>query len=325
MEHTLPGGIGRLQAKRFILKYALYFLIGVVFIVYANMTPLFLSMRNIRDLLANSSPLLVAAIGMTFVLLIAEIDLSIGSIAGVAAAVWVVMTNYWKIPIPLATVLALVCGGLLGAANAFLIVKLNINSFMATLGMQIFLRGVVYLAVDGRQILIGRGVKSILASKIYGFSPLVIISIALALLMMLVYRYTAFGRKVQAVGCNKPATIKVGINPKRITAEVFIIMGVFAALAGMMQAANVGILNPSNVGDGMEFLAITASVLGGTSLLGGIGTIVPGALVGVVFLMSIENGLGLLGANPYSYPVIRGVIIYFAMLSDSLKRSVRKK
>lgn len=324
MENIMTGG-GRLRVKRFMLKYALYFLIGVVFVIYANLTPLFLSMRNIRDLLANSSPLLVAAIGMTFVLLIAEIDLSIGSIAGVAAAAWVVMVNYWKIPIPLATALTLVCGGLMGAFNAFLIVKLNINSFMATLGTQIFLRGVIYLAVSGRQILISRGVKSLLAYRLWGFSPLVIISISLAVLMMLVYRYSAFGRKVQAVGCNKPATIKVGINPKKVTAQVFVLMGVFAGLAGMMQAANVGILNPSNVGDGMEFLAITASVLGGTSLLGGIGTIVPGALVGVVFLMSIENGLGLLGANPYSYPVIRGVIIYFAMLSDSLKRSIRRK
>lgn len=324
MERTLEAEASGPRIRKFALKYALYVLIGIVFIVYANLTPLFLSMRNIRDLLANSSPLLVAAIGMTFVLLIAEIDLSIGSVAGVAAALWVVMTNYWKLPLPLATVLALAAGGVVGGINAFLIVKMGINSFMATLGTQIFLRGIVFLAASGRQILINREVKSILAAKVYGFSPLVLISIALAVLMMLVYRYTAFGRRVQAVGCNKPATIKVGINPKRVTAQVFVLMGVLAALAGLMQAANVGIMNPSNVGDGMEFLAITSSVLGGTSLLGGIGTIIPGALVGVIFLMSIENGLGLLGANPYSYPVIRGVIIYFAMLSDSLKRSIGK-
>lgn len=325
MENTFRSDERALRLKRFILKYALYFLIGVVFIVYHFMTPLFLSMRNIRDVLSHSSPLLVAAIGMTFVLLIAEIDLSIGSIAGVSAAVWVVATRSWGLPLPLATLAALVCGGLLGGVNAFLIVKLNINSFMATLGMQIFLRGAVYLTVSGQQILIGRNVKAVLGWRVLGFSPLVAVSVLLAVFMMLVYRYTAFGRRVQAVGCNKPATVKVGINPMRVTAQVFVLMGVFAALAGIMQSANVGILNPSRVGDGMEFLAITASVLGGTSLFGGIGTIVPGALVGVIFLMSIENGLGLLGANPYSYPVIRGIIIYFAMLSDSLKRSIRKK
>jgi ribose/xylose/arabinose/galactoside ABC-type transport system permease subunit len=103
------------------------------------------------------------------------------------------------------------------------------------------------------------------------------------------------------------------------------ISAMLAGIAGIMIAVNVGMVHPAYIGSGLEFLAITASVLGGTSLLGGIGTIIPGTLIGVIFLNSIENGLGLLGANVHSFPVVRGVVIYLAMLTDSFKRSLSSK
>lgn len=311
------------RVKKFLINYALYILIAGVIVAYAVQSPVFLSASNIKELLAISSPLLVCAVGMTFVLLIAEIDLSVGSIAGVAGAIWIVASVQWGMPLGIATLLGIATGIGMGAINALFIVKLKINSFLVTLGMQVLGRGLVFLVVSGEQILTTQEMKDFVYSEVLGIvSVLVVISIGIAIAMTLVYKYTSFGRKIQAVGCNKTAAAKVGINVKKISFSVFVMSGLFAGVAGLMQVGNIGILNPVNVGNNLEFLAITAAVLGGTSLFGGRGSIIPGTLIGVLFTMSIENGLGILGANPYIYPIVRGTIIYFAMFTDSLKRSV---
>jgi len=316
---------GRRKITKFLVNYALYMLIIALVIVYASLTPLFLSGQNIVSLLTNSAPLLVAAVGMTLILIIAEIDLSIGSIAGVVASVWILMLTQSEMNIVLATVIAIAVGAVIGALNAVLIVGLKINSFLATLGMQIFLRGFVFIFTNGAQILMTDAVKqanAAMKSALFGLSPLLVFGLLIAIGMMIVYRYTAFGRKVQAVGCNRSASVKLGINVNMVTALCFIICGALAGVAGILTATNVGMVHPSNIGSGMEFLAITACVLGGTSLLGGTGTIIPGTLIGVIFLNSIENGLGLLGASAYAYPVVRGLVIYLAMLTDSFKHSM---
>jgi len=313
---------------RLTMNYALYLLIIILFFIYNSLTPLFLSGQNIRSLITNSSALLVAATGMTFVLLIGEIDLSIGSVAGVASAIWIMLITKSDVPVIPATVISILVGGILGFLNSILIVRLKINSFLATMGMQIFLRGFVYIFTNGAQILMTPEIKAVnssLKSAFFGLSPLLVFSLLFAIFWMLIYCYTSFGRKVQAVGCNKLSSKRVGINVSGITTLVYIICGMMAALAGIFQCTNVGMVNPSNVGTGMEFFAITACVLGGTSLLGGAGTIFPGTVIGVIFLNSIENGLGLLGVNAYAYPVVRGLVIYLAMVTDSFKRSLNIK
>ncbi|MEG2520733.1 MAG: ABC transporter permease [Christensenellaceae bacterium] len=287
------------------------------------MAPVFVSASNIKELLANSSPLLVCAIGMTFVLLIAEIDLSVGSIAGFSGALWLVASTAWGLPAGVATIIAICGGAAIGLINAALIAGLKINSFLVTLGMQVLVRGLVYLVSGGEQILTTPEIKNVINTDIFGgISILVIISIGLVIAMTIIYKYTSFGRKIQAVGCNKAAAAKIGINVKKTYASVFIMSGLFAGIAGIMQVGNLGMVNAAYVGNNLEFLAITAAVLGGTSLFGGVGSVLPGTLIGVIFLMSIENGLGILGANPYIYPIVRGIVIYLAMFSDSLKRSI---
>lgn len=326
MENGMNQTAKKFNLKDFLINYALYALIILLIIVYASLTPLFLSLDNIKALIANSSPLLVYAVGMTFVLMLGEIDLSVGSIGAVAASAWLLPVVNSNLSLPIAFLLAICVGALLGAFNGFLIVGLKINAFLATLGTQFLLRGIVYICTGGSQILTNKAIKQLISPKVFGgISPIIIISLLLGVVMMLMYKYTSFGRKVQAVGCNSKAANQVGINSNRIRFIVFIICGACAGLAGTLQVMNVGMLNPSNIGDGMEFLAITACVLGGTSLFGGVGTIVPGTLIGVIFLMSIENGLGLLGVNAYAYPVVRGIVIFLAMFSDSLKRSIGKK
>jgi ribose transport system permease protein len=308
---------------KFLVNYAQYGLIGAVIIVYSILSPVFISTSNIRELLAISSPLLVCAVGMTFVLLIAEIDLSVGSIAGVSGALWVVCVVNYGMSVAAGAAIGVLGGVVMGAANAFLVVKLKINSFLVTLGTQVFGRGLIFFIASGEQILTTDEMKRMVYQDAFGGIPiLVVLSVGIAIVMALVYKYTSFGRRLQAVGCDRAAAAKIGVAVDRVRFSVFIIAGFFAAIAGLMQVGNIGMLNPVYVGNNMEFLAITAAVLGGASLFGGVGTIVPGTLIGVIFTMSIENGLGILGANPYIYPVVRGSVIYLAMFTDSLKRSI---
>ncbi|MDR1138200.1 MAG: ABC transporter permease [Synergistaceae bacterium] len=307
---------------KFVVNYAQYGLIGAVIIVYSILSPVFISPSNIRELLAISSPLLVCSVGMTFVLLIAEIDLSVGSIAGVSGALWVVCVVNYGMPVAAGAVIGVLGGMVMGAANALFIVKLKINSFLVTLGTQVFGRGLVFFIASGEQILTTDEMKRLTYQDVFGISVLALLSVGITIVMALFYKYSSFGRRLQAVGCDRTAAAKIGIDVNRVRFSVFVLAGFFAGIAGLMQVGNIGMLNPVYVGNNMEFLAITAVVLGGTSLFGGTGTIVPGTLVGVIFTMSIENGLGILGANPYIYPVVRGSVIYLAMFTDSLKRSI---
>ena len=321
MENKIVEKNGSYKVKKFFVNYALYILIIALVVIYATTTQgKFVSATNLSLLITNASYLLVAAVGMTFVLFIAEIDLSIGSIGGLAAAIWIMAVSAWGFPLWLATLLGLATGAIIGCVNGFLIVTLKINSFLATLGMQIFLRGFIYITVDGNQVIMTDEIRAFINARLLGLSPILWIGIILAIIMMLVHRYTAFGRKVQAVGCNKKAADKVGISSRKITFAVFVLCGFFAGIAGILQACTVGMVNPATIGSNLEFLAITASVLGGTSLLGGVGSVIPGTLIGVIFLQSIENGLGLLGVNTYAFPIVRGIVIYLAMVTDSLKR-----
>ncbi len=311
--------------KNFLIKYALFLLIILLWCVYGANSPYFFTAKNVRSLLMNAAPLLVYATGMTYILVLGEIDLSIGSVGAVAAAVWIISMTEYQVSLPVAFLLAMGTGMICGMITGTLVVKLKINAFMVSLGMQFLLRGICYFLANGEQILTPECVHRFAKFRIFRISPLVYISLLIAVVMALIYRYTSYGRKVQACGCNRKAAQTVGINVGRTKWIAFVLSGTLAGIAGAFQCINVGMLLPNSIGSGSEFLAITACVLGGTSLAGGVGSIVPGTLIGVIFYYSIENGLGLLGANVYLYPIVRGIVIYLAMVTDSLKRSVSVK
>ncbi|MDC7291643.1 ABC transporter permease [Blautia schinkii] len=310
------------NVKNFLIKYALIILILLLWVVYGVNSPYFFTVKNFKSLIVNAAPLLIYATGMTYILILGEIDLSIGSIGAVSASLWIMSMTEKDMPLAAAFGIAILTGLICGTVNAFLIIKLKINAFMVTLGMQFLLRGVCYLVVHGEQILTPQKVRDFAKLRLFTLSPLFYIGLLVAIIMMLVYKFTSYGRKVQATGCNKEAAKLVGVNVDRTKFIAFVLCGGLAGLAGAFQCINVGMLLPNGLGDGSEFLAITACVLGGTSLLGGVGSIIPGTLLGVVFYYSIENGLGLMGANVYVYPIVRGIVIFLAMVTDSLKRSI---
>ena len=315
----------KINLKDFLVKYALFILIIILWCYYGFNSRHFFTAKNFRSLMANAAPLLVYASGMTYILILGEIDLSIGSVGAVAAAVWIQSMVKFNVPLAAAFVLAVITGTVCGIVTGVLVTKVKINAFMVSLGMQFLLRGICYYLANGEQIRTPEPVHQFAKMKLFKISPLVYISLAVAIVMTLLYKYTSYGRKVQACGCNAKAAQMVGINVSRVKLVAFILSGTLAGLAGAFQCMNVGMLLPNTIGDGSEFLAITACILGGTSLAGGVGSIIPGTLIGVVFYYSIENGLGLLGANVYLYPIVRGIVIYLAMVTDSLKRTLNVK
>jgi ribose transport system permease protein len=155
--------------------------------------------------------------------------------------------------------------------------------------------------------------------------PLALLLLAAVVgLAHLVLRRTPFGRQIYAVGCSQEAARKAGINTRRILASVYLISGTCAALGGIMSLAQLGAVSPT-FGNQKEFSAIAAAVLGGTSLFGGRGHVFPGTLLGAVLIQAVENGLVILNADPYLYPLVTSAIIFLAVLVDSLRTTLLAK
>lgn len=308
------------KIKRFILNYGFYFIFGIMFVVYSIGSKNFLTGVNFTQVFLNSASLLIIAGGLTAVILTGAIDLSVGSAAFVCASIMAVLARSGMNPW-LAVLIAILVGTIIGILNALLITKLRMSPLLVTLGMQIFLRGVALHIIKGMQVFTAPEIKS---AGMGNLGPLpvpviVVIGILFLIVAQFVYKKTALGRYIVAVGCDEEAARKVGINVTKIRFLVFIISGVSAAVGGIVAIINIGAVQPF-YGKGLDFVSVAAVVMGGTSLFGGKGSFLPGTFIGVMMLQIIENGLNLMGASPYSYPFVRGLIIFLAMYADTLKK-----
>jgi ribose/xylose/arabinose/galactoside ABC-type transport system permease subunit len=213
-------------------------------------------------------------------------------------------------------------GVILGAINGFIVVGLKVNPLITTLGMMIALRG-AGLALTNAQVTPLPRVMSSLGNLKLG--P-VFIDIPIALIIILLvhalHTRTQFGRQITAIGNGVDVSARLGIRVPAVTFYVFLLSGFLASIGGVFYMMQVG-LHSSMQGTGMEFIAVASAVIGGISLFGGEGKIIPGVIFGVLTIQLIENGLNLLGASPYAYPFVRGSIIFIAMYADSLKTRMR--
>ncbi|HYF75196.1 MAG TPA: ABC transporter permease [Candidatus Nitrosocosmicus sp.] len=305
--------------KKTILYYGFYIVFAVMLIVYAFGAKNFLSADNLLQVLMDSSASMVICAGLTFVVLTGALDLSVGSVAFVSATVSAILIKN-DFPIWLALLAAVLTGMLLGAVNGVLITKLKMNPMLTTLGMMIGLRGLALQLTNGMQIYIPKALKQFGMQFITVFPLIVLFGLIMLVLAQFVLSRTKFGRYVIAIGCGEKSAEKVGINVTLNKFLIFVISGVCASLGGIVSVINMGAVQPY-LGKGMEFTTVAAIVLGGTSLFGGKGSFIPGTLMGVLMLSLIENGLGLMGASPFIYPFVRGLIIFVAMYADSLKDS----
>jgi len=306
-----------------LLNHSTLVLFLVVVVIFGMLSPKFLTLANVTNILIQSSSLVILAIGMTFVLLTAGIDLSVGSImfvAGVISGKLVVsgLAMGWAIP------LALLIGLAYGYINAFFVVRVKIIPFIVTLATFYAGRGLGLFMADTRAINLPESFLQIGSARVLGIPMPIVILGVVVLLAHVVLSATQFGRQVYAVGSDKDKARKAGIPVKRIVLGVYVICGLCAALSGLVALAQLGAVSPT-FGYQNEFMAIAAAVLGGTSLFGGKGTILPGTLVGAVLIQSIQNGLVIVNADPYLYTVITGIVIFLIVMMDSLRHQKAQK
>ena len=303
------------RSTLFALNHAPVLLFVLALFIFGALSPKFFSADNLMNVLVQSSSTAVVGIGMTFVLLTAGVDLSVGAIMFVAAAV---AGKLLLSGMPLALVLPtiIVVGVLFGLANALLVTRLGIVAFIATLGMLYVGRGLGLWITETRAMNLPESFLHIGTARFLGIPlPLWIFASVLALAHVVLTR-TPFGRQIYATGGGVDAARKAGINTRRILAGVYVICGCCAALGSILSLAQLGSVSPT-FGTNREFTAIAAAVLGGTSLFGGRGAVFPGTVLGAVLMQSVENFLVIRNADPYLYPLVISAIIFLAVLIDS--------
>ena len=301
----------------FLLRHAPLVLLVVIGAVFGSCSPKFLTGENLINIGVQAAPAGLVAVGMTFVLLTGGVDLSVGAIMFVGAAVAGKMALSGQ-PMSL-TLLALAAIGLgAGAVNAFFITRSKIPSFIVTLSLLFVGRGFALWITQTRAINLPESYLQLSAAKVAGIPlPLFLFGIV-ALLAHGVLSFTPFGRQLYAVGHQAVAARKAGLNTTRILSVTYILSGLGAAGGAILLLGQLGAVTPK-FGENYEFKAIAAAVLGGTSLLGGRGGVLPGTVLGALLIQAVENGLVLRNADPYLYPLITAAIIFLAVLLDSTR------
>jgi ribose transport system permease protein len=287
--------------------------------VFGLLSHRFLEPANLVNILVQSSSVAIVAIGMTLVLLTGGIDLSVGSIMFLAAAVAGKMVLASRpAPVSLAVAAILALGILFGVVNALFIARLRLMPFVVTLATLYVGRGLALAITQTRAMNLPEQFLKIGQSRLLHVPlPVVLLAVA-AISAHALLTQTPFGRQLYALGHDAEAARKAGIHVRRLTATVYILCGLCAALGGIVSVAELGAVSPT-FGYQREFAAIAAAVLGGTSLFGGRGSVLPGTVVGAVLIQTIDNGLVIVNANPYAYPVFTAAAIFIAVLSDRLR------
>jgi len=218
----------------------------------------------------------------------------------------------------LASVAALIAGGIVGLVNGISIAKFNIIPFIATLATSNIIRGLALIIADGQSVN-WDGLSRVTNLQIGGVFPMVLIpTIVVLVITNFIARSLPFGRKVLAIGNNADNAHKVGIKVIKNKIIVQTMGGAAGGVCGLLTAAQMGFVG-QNHGSGMEYVIISGCILGGISLRGGRGSIIPGAVVGVLLVQMIVNGLTMINANPFIYTIVRGVIIFLAVMIESIK------
>ena len=287
------------------------------------MTDSFLSFRNFLNILDQITVLGIMAVGMTFVILIGGIDLSVGSVMALAMMVLGYLNVEAGMPMIIALSGALIVAGLAGAASGFLITEFKVPAFIATLAMMSIARGLANMITDGSQII---GFPAWFnMSAIIRYGGFLTLTVAVMLIVfaiaILFQRYRAGGRMLYAIGGNPEVARLAGINVKHTTILVYTGCALLSGLAGMLLAARLDSVQPSS-GVAYELDAIAAVVIGGTSLSGGTGG-VGGTIIGVLIIGVLRNGLNLLNVSPFLQAVIIGLVIVLAVAAETFKHRKR--
>lgn len=284
--------------------------------------PAFLSPNNIGAMLRATSFVGIIAIGQTFLMIAGELDLSVGSVAGLCAIAgsWLMKNGGW--PAGAGAMAGLLTGGLVGLINGLVVVRLGLPAFIGTLGMLYIARGLVYLITSGYPIYpLPASLKAFGAADILGTSWSFVIFVVLVIIADFVLRRTVFGRMVCATGGNKEVARIAGINTDLVKISCFSLIGMLSGLGGFLLMSRIAVGQPE-IGVGWELDVIAGVVIGGVSLFGGIGT-VAGTFIGLLVMQIVRSGLVISGVSTHWQTVAVGVIMIIAVGVDLLRRRAK--
>lgn len=295
----------------------------LIFAFFSFASPHFLTVTNVMSILLSAVVIGTLAIGTTFVIISAGIDLSLGTGMSLCAVMAGVFITYWGIPVPLGVLLTVAFGGLLGLVNGLNVTLLKIPAFIATLAMMLVAEGLALVISGSSPIYFGATPSYYMLSNgtILPGVPIpnaVLIWLAVAVLAGVVLSKSVFGRYVYAIGSNEEATALSGINTQRWKLAIYTVGGLFIGLAGVLISARLNSAQPA-LGMGYELKAIAAVVIGGTSLFGGVGSIL-GTVIGVLIMTVLTNGLQIMSVPQEWQTVILGVVIIAAVYFDNVRR-----
>lgn len=331
------------KTKAFLMEHAIYVVLVVLTVAIAIYNPKFLSVDVLRDILMQSSTRVIIALGAAFVLITGGVDLSAGRMVGFSAVISASMlqtADYSRLFYPglpqlsifIPIFVAVAVGLVVGLMNGFIVAKFHVPPFIATLGSMVIVYGANSLYFDMKPnssqpiaslrpdfTNLGSGA---LFSDAFAIPYIILIAIAIAAIVWVIFNKTTLGKNMYAIGGNVQAAVVSGINVSKNIIFIYAIAGALYAVAGVLEAARTGGAT-NNYGNMYELDAIAACVVGGVSTTGGIGT-VPGILAGVLIFGVINYGLTFIGVNPNWQLIIKGLIIVAAVAVDMRKYISRK-
>jgi len=306
--------------KVLLVKYGIFLVLIAMLIIASLLSPYFLTRENLVNVVRQVSIMLIVASGMTMLLVSGLFDISAGSVMAFAGILAVDISMKTNSPI-IGILAAIAVGAAIGFINGGIIAKYRVPAFIVTLGMMSAARGAAYIYTGGYTIVKIGSFKIIGQGSVIGIPlPIIIMAFILVIAWVILNRLR-FGRYLYAIGGNEQAALASGVNIVRIKILVFVISGCLIGLAGavLMGRINAGV---PTAGEGYEFDAITAAIIGGTSLYGGIGNI-PGTIVGALIIGVLNNILNLMGVSSYWQLVVKGAIIVGAVLLDIKTKQTR--
>ena len=301
--------------KELLMRLAPLLSLIILVIFFSFGSPFFFNTENIMTIALQTSVIGIMAIGVTFVIITSGIDLSLGSVvafSGVAVGICATL----GLPLPVCIFAGVLAGGLCGYINGLLVTKMTIPPFIATLGLMMSVRGINIYFADYPTF------KMLAQGRLFDVLPYpVFYLVVVALIAAYILKKTVIGRYVYAVGSNEVAAHLSGIKVQRVKIFVYAFCGLLTGIAGVILASRLNSGQPT-VGVGYELEAIAAVVIGGTSLMGGIGTI-GGTIIGAFIMSVLKNGLNLMGVSQFWQMVAMGVVVIAAVYLDTLRKKIR--
>jgi inositol transport system permease protein len=304
--------------RQSMVKYQIFIALAIMCTILSFATPNFFSVQNLVIVLRQISINGILAVGVTFVIIAGGIDLSLGSVVALTGVIAAIFAHPGDYPVIISLLLALITGIMIGTINGLTITKGKVAPFIVTLGMMTIARGLALLVSNGRPVSnLSKPFNFIGGGDLAGIPVPIIIFLVVIILAFVTLNYTKTGRYIYAVGGNENAATASGINVNAVKMFSYMVCSGLAGLAGIILASRISTGQP-NAGVAYELDAIAAVVIGGTSLSGGIGSVI-GTVLGALIIGVINNGLDLLNITSYYQQIIKGIIIVGAVLIDRNK------